>query len=79
MKSPDQTRQELLHALSQLSCVRPDLRLGQMMANLATVAGRMDSGAAWDLEDEEALAVARNLLNQAALDETEPHVAERPV
>ena len=41
-----------------------------MLANLAMTAGRMDAGGDWDLEDEEALAAARELLAQSAA--TEP-------
>ncbi len=66
MKTPQQTRLELLAALFQLSLVRPEWRLGQTLANLATTAGRLDAGGIWDLEDEEALAAAKTLLEQVA-------------
>lgn len=56
------TRDELLTALGQLSRLRPSWRLGQLMANLAATAGRMEEGGVWDLEDEEALAAARRLI-----------------
>jgi hypothetical protein len=59
-----QTRQELLAALAELSQLRPGWRLGQTLANLATTAGRHNAGAVWDLEDDEALAAARDLLDQ---------------
>ncbi|HEV3257024.1 MAG TPA: hypothetical protein VG013_09110 [Gemmataceae bacterium] len=74
MNSSEQTRLDLLAALAQLSRMRPEWRLGQTMANLAMTAGRLDSGAVWDLEDEEALAAAKTLLEQHA--EVEPGVAE---
>ena len=64
MKSSESVRLELLAALSQLSQIRPEWRLGQTMANLATTAGRLDRGGVWDLEDEEALAAARTLIQQ---------------
>jgi hypothetical protein len=64
MNSPEATRQELLDALSQLGRLRPQWRLGQTLANLATTAGRLKASGVWDLEDEEALAAAKTLLEQ---------------
>ena len=58
------TREQLLAALSQLARLRPEWRLGQTMANLATAAGRLDAGGVWDLEDAEALEAARTLIAQ---------------
>ena len=66
MKTSDQTREELLAALAQLSGIRPDWRLGQTLANLAMTAGRLDAGGVWDLEDEEALVAATTLIEQHA-------------
>jgi hypothetical protein len=66
MSSTKQTRNDLLAALGQLSLLRPEWRLGQMLANLAMTAGRMDPGGVWDLEDEEALAAAKTLIEQHA-------------
>lgn len=62
----DRTRDELLAALAELGRRRPDWRLGQTLANLATVAGRLDAGGVWELEDDDALAAARQLLAQPA-------------
>ena len=62
MNTPQQTRLELLAALFQLSLLRPEWRLGQTMANLVATAGRLDAGGVWDLEDGEALAAAKILL-----------------
>ena len=62
MRSTEQIRSELLEALAQLSRLRPEWRLGQTMANLAMTAGRLDAGGVWDLEDEEALAAAKTLI-----------------
>jgi hypothetical protein len=56
------TRQELLTCLTELSEVAPDLRLGQLMANLATLAQGAKIEAIWDAEDEELLMAARRLL-----------------
>jgi hypothetical protein len=64
MNAIEQTRSELLAALAELSRVRPEWRLGQTLANLAMTAGRLDAGGVWDLEDEEALAAARTLIQQ---------------
>ena len=64
MRPTEQTRTELLAALTRLGQLRPDWRLGQTLANLATTAGRLDSGGVWDLEDEEALAAAKTLIRQ---------------
>ena len=66
MNSSEQTRMDLLAALAQLSRLRPEWRLGQTLANLAMTAGHLDSGAVWDLEDEEALAAAKTLIEQHA-------------
>ena len=57
-------RLELLAALSELSRIRPEWRLGQTLANLAMTAGRLDAGGVWDLADAEALAAARTLIEQ---------------
>jgi hypothetical protein len=60
----EHTRQELLEALGELGRVHPNWRLGQMLANVAMAAGRLDSGAVWDLEDDEALRAVKELLRQ---------------
>ena len=71
MKSSSETRSELLKALAELSRIRPEWRLSQTLANLATTAGRTDPGGVWDLEDDEALAAARTLSQQH--DHDSPH------
>ena len=77
MSAPEQTRRDLLAAISQLSRIRPEWRLGQTLANLAMTAGRLDPGGVWDLEDDEALAAARSLISQH--DEAEPaNAVSRP-
>lgn len=70
MKAADPIRLELLAALAQLSHLRPEWRLGQTLANVAMTAGKLDSGGVWDLEDAEALAAIRMLIDQYA-DRTE--------
>lgn len=74
MSSTEQVRFELMAALSQLGRMRPEWRLGQTLANLAMTAGRLDIGGVWDLEDEEALAAAKTLIEQYC--ELEPRAAD---
>lgn len=57
-----QTREELLLCLTELSEVAPDVRLGQVVANLATLAQGAKIEAIWDAEDEELLIAARRLM-----------------
>jgi hypothetical protein len=59
---------ELLGAVAELRAIFPDWRLGQLVANLTTAAGRAEAGAIWDIEDAELLAAARRLIerNRAA-------------
>jgi hypothetical protein len=64
MKSAEQTRLDLREALSGLSAIRPEWRLGQTIANLAMIAGKLHPGGVWDLEDEKALAAAKTLIEQ---------------
>jgi hypothetical protein len=56
------SRGELLACLRELSEAAPDLRFGQLVANLATLAHGAKAEAIWDSEDEELLAAARRLL-----------------
>jgi hypothetical protein len=58
----EETRAELLKALAELGREHPNWRLGQTLSNLAMAAGRLDAGGVWDLEDGEALAAARRLI-----------------
>ena len=58
----DSTRQQLLQVLAELSDLCPEMRMGQLIANLATVAKGATAEAIWDVEDEELLAAARKQL-----------------
>ena len=58
----DETRRELLRVLDALSAQGPDVRFGQLMANLATLAKGPTVEAIWDAEDEELLQAARRQL-----------------
>ena len=57
------SRQELLSVLSELSEACPQMRFGQLIANLATLAKGLNAEGLWDAEDEELLAAAREQLN----------------
>lgn len=72
-------RNELLAALAEIGRLFPDWRLGQTLANLAMAAGHPESGAVWDLEDDEALAAARRLIERNAGRQTkEPNKSLQP-
>ena len=74
MKSCDTVSHELIAALWQLRELKPEWRLGQTVANLAMTAGRMNAGGVWDLDDEEALAAARTLIEQYSAPQAIPPV-----
>ena len=57
-------RQEVLRVLAELSEVCPEVRLGQLMANLSYLARGLSNEAIWDMEDEELLTAARKNLEQ---------------
>ncbi|MBI3462087.1 MAG: hypothetical protein HY000_03370 [Planctomycetes bacterium] len=58
----DPTRQQLLQVLAELSELCPEMRMGQLIANLATLAKGASAEAVWDVEDEELLVAARKQL-----------------
>jgi hypothetical protein len=53
------TRQEILRSLERLSELTPDVRFGQLIANLSYLAIGPTNEAIWDLEDEQLLAAIR--------------------
>jgi len=55
-------RRELLKTLGELSDHCPDVRLGQLIANLATLVKGAQVEAIWDAEDEELLEAAKRQL-----------------
>ena len=59
------TRAELLTCLATLSEAAPELRLGQLVANLATLAQGARAKAIWDAEDDELLVAARRLVDHS--------------
>ena len=59
-----QTRRELLEVLGELSEQCPEVRLGQLIANLSYQARGLANESIWDMEDEELLDAARKHLEQ---------------
>ena len=57
-------RQELLRVLAELSEVCPEVRLGQLIANLSYLARGLSNESIWDVEDEELLGAARKHLQE---------------
>jgi len=57
-------RDELMESLIELRRALPSMRLGQLIANMATVARGAVPGAIWDAEDDELLAAIRWQLQQ---------------
>ncbi|MFO0808777.1 MAG: hypothetical protein U0746_09160 [Gemmataceae bacterium] len=55
-------RSELLRLLGELSEGAGELRFGQLVANLATLAHGAKVESIWDAEDEELVGAARRLL-----------------
>jgi hypothetical protein len=47
------TRQELLNVLRDLSAACPEMRFGQLIANLSTLARGLTAEDLWDAEDED--------------------------
>ena len=55
----DPTRCEILDRLARLSELAPDMRFGQLVANLAFMAAGPWDRSLWDLEDEQLLGAIR--------------------
>lgn len=55
---------ESIETMSELRLLFPDWRIGQLVANLVTAAGRTDEGALWEVEDEELFQAARRLIGR---------------
>lgn len=55
------TRQEILARLARLSELAPDMRFGQLIANLAFMAAGPWDQTLWDLEDASLLGAIRQL------------------
>ena len=59
-------RHELLTVLAELSDACPEMRFGQLIANLSTLAKGLSAEGLWDAEDDELLAAARQQLDYFA-------------
>lgn len=70
---------DLIESLAELRQALPSMRLGQLIANMATIARGAVRGAIWDMEDEELLRAIRWQLEQlsspAVAGEAEPGAA----
>jgi hypothetical protein len=58
------TKLALLDALRELVVETPDLRFGQLVTNLAALAGGDGVETIWDAEDDEWLVATRRLLSR---------------
>ena len=67
------TRQDILRTLSRLGERCPDVRLGQLIANLSYLARGPSNESVWDVTDEELLEAARKHLDE--LEARRPSVA----
>ena len=54
-----ENRQEILRLLERLSELTPDVRFGQLIANLSYLAVGPTNEAIWDMEDEQLVAAIR--------------------
>ena len=57
-------RRELLRLLAELSDEAPDVRFGQLIANLSYLGRGLSAESVWDVEDEDLLRAAREHLEQ---------------
>ena len=58
------TREQILQVLGELSSAAPEVRFGQLLANLSYIARGLSNESIWEMEDEELLSVAREHLQQ---------------
>lgn len=72
----DPTRHEILDLLGHLSELAPDVRFGQLVANLSYMALGPTNQAIWDMEDEQLLEVIREHIGDLSRRETR---AESPL
>jgi hypothetical protein len=54
-------RREILRLLEPLSELSEDMRFGQLICNLVTLAGGMSAESIWDIEDDQLLAAIHKL------------------
>jgi hypothetical protein len=66
----DPTRQELLLQLERISELAPEVRFGQLVANLAFLAAGPWNKTLWDLEDDDLLEALRRHVRELEQRET---------
>ena len=59
------TRAEVLRLLAELSESLPEMRFGQLVANLSYLGREYTNEAIWDIEDAELLAAVRQMLKDS--------------
>jgi hypothetical protein len=67
---------ELIESLAELRRIMPSMRLGQLIANMATVARGAIPGAIWEMEDDELLGAIRWQLQQLASRDLSEHAKD---
>jgi hypothetical protein len=70
-------REEILRKLYGISELAPELRFGQLIANLAFLANGPWNETLWDLEDEQLLAAIKQHQADLAARESAPEALER--
>jgi hypothetical protein len=73
----ESTRQEILARLARLSELAPDMRFGQLIANLAFMAAGPWDQTLWDLEDEQLVGAIRQMESDLAQRSDGAGVSER--
>ncbi len=58
----DSTRKQVLELLAELSVLCPEVRFGQLIANLSYQARGLTNESIWDVEDDELLAAIEQQL-----------------
>ena len=67
MSGSSPVRQEILHQLERVSELAPEVRFGQLIANLTFLAAGPWDQTLWDLEDDQLLAaIQKHLADLAA-------------
>jgi hypothetical protein len=59
-----EVRRQLLRVLDDLGEYTPDVRFGQLLANLSYMAKSFTAEAIWEVEDEELLEAAKSHLDE---------------
>jgi len=68
----DATRNDILKVLAELSDIVPEVRFGQLIANLSYLSRGLSNESIWDMEDAELLEAARKHLEEWRARRSEP-------